>query len=210
MPKKRKKRDELAHNPKLSEDNKDKKRATKKPSYKDEYYEYEKSYTKYYMIAIFIGLLVVILVIYSTVYNAPGPRVEQYDGVKLNYEIYTVDQYDNQEDPTIEEINTWVNACASNTDDTCENGVFESFYKKLLGKREGDVCNYEPIEDCECENYGDLDGEDVVLWFKVLEINKTAQTTELESSFCSTYLSPFLGIVPGVFIYQYLPLRKTE
>ncbi|MFW5895318.1 MAG: hypothetical protein ACOCT9_01110 [archaeon] len=210
MPKKRKKRKKLAHNPKLSEDNKDKKKKTKKPSYEGGYYEYEKSYTKYYMIAIFIGLLIVIVIIYSTVYNAPGPRVEQYDGVKLNYELYTLDQYDNHEDPTIKETNKWVNVCIADGDTECTNGVFESFYERLLGKKEGDICNYELIEECECPNYKELDGEDVVIWFEVLEINKTTQSTPAEASFSCSSLNLSSSLVSGLYIFQYIPFIRTS
>ena len=163
------------------------------------------------MLAIFVGLIIVILIIYSTVYNTPGPRVEQYDGVKLNYEIYTLDQYNNQEDPTIKKTNEWINACVTNQDDNCDNGIFEGFYDKLIGKKEGDVCNYEPIEDCECKQYEALDGEDIILWFKVLEINKSMTTTNTEASFNSNkIISSHITLSTGqIFtLFFYIPNQK--
>ncbi len=175
------------HNPKLEKNgNKNKDSSTDK---EPESYEYGRSYAHILMIAIFVGIVLIIIVVFFNVYNPSVERIEQYDKVKLDYKIYTSDQYNNHEDPEIKKTNTWVNAC-SRYDDDCEKGLIEGFYQELLGKKEGDV-GEKPLDACvdkdkdgeddssgeEALSYGFPDDklydEDIVIWYKIIQINKS-------------------------------------
>ncbi len=175
------------HNPKLEKNGNKKKDSTNKKE--EESYEYERSYAHIYMAVIFVGIIIIIVVLFINVFNPSIERVEQYDKVKLDYKIYTLEQYDDHEDPEIKKTNTWVNAC-SRYDDDCDKGLIEGFYQELLGKKEDDVAEksfkacIDKDKDGEDDNTGDealsygfsnddLYDTDIVVWFKVIQINKS-------------------------------------
>ncbi|MHA1275099.1 MAG: hypothetical protein ACTSQS_16950 [Promethearchaeota archaeon] len=184
----------LKHNPKLSQKRKS---AKTKKNIEESYEEYEdyKNYTPYYMAIIAITVFIVIIVLFAVTFGSNVERVQKYDSVKLDYEIYTLDEYENHEDPSIKKTNTWVNVC-SRYDDDCKDGLIQGFYDKLIGKKVGDVVNYELIKACvdkDKDGKDDITGEDalsygfpedelydtdIVLWFKVLEINKSSSESE--------------------------------
>lgn len=180
------------HNPKLDK-KKDKKNRDYTPYYGDDI-EYKRSYTKYYMILVAVGVVVILFVMLSFIFADPGPQIEKYDEVRLDYEIYSLDQYENNKEPEIKETNVWVNVC-HRYDDDCEagdDGLIKGFYNKLLGLSEGDILNFELIPRCkdlDKDGEDDATGEDalsygfeddklynkeIVLWFKVREINKSS------------------------------------
>ena len=82
MPKKK-----LKHNPKLDESRDNK----KKSSYqgKIEVYENLRSHSKFYMALVFVGVIVVIIVLVVTVFTQSGVRIQNYDLVRLDYQIYS-------------------------------------------------------------------------------------------------------------------------
>ena len=197
MPKKK-----LKHNPKLDQSD-DKK---KKGLYQREVdqYEEERNYSKYYMILVFVGALAVISILIFVVFTQGGTRIEQYDLVRLDYRIYTSEDYYDHKDPTIEEMNTWVNVC-SRYDSECDSGLIKGFYDALLGKRAGDLVNAKPIDKCidlnkdgkddysgkEALSYGypknhSLYNTDIVLYFKIHEVNKSS-STEIQAHTSSGY-----------------------
>lgn len=178
------------HNPKLDRP-KDKKEERSKVV--EDKYEYQRNYTALYMILVFFGIVIGIVLLFVFVFNAPGTRIEKYDKVKLDYKIYTLEQYDDHEAPEIKKDGKWLNCC-SRYDDECDNGLIEGFYKELLGKKVGDICDNKLFEACkdndedgeddgtgeDALSYGfpddDLYDTDIVLWFKVLEIKKKGST----------------------------------
>ena len=187
MPKK-----DLKHNPKIDEKSKSKTGS----SYKKEVDSYnEKHYhNRLYMILVFIGVIAIITTLILVVFNSGGVRIKQYDLVRLDYKIYSEDEYINHQEPSIEEINTWVNVC-SRYDEKCKNGLIKGFYYELLGKRVGDYVNYKYIEKCRDLNwdgYNDLDptkealsfgnstdllyDTNIILTFKIYEINSSSST----------------------------------
>lgn len=184
----------LKHNPKLSE--KAKRGKQKKPIKRA--YEVEEeyqNYARYYMAIIALIVFIIIALLFIIRFSSNPERVEKYDLVKLDYEIYTLEEYENHEDPSIKKTNKWVNVC-SRYDDNCKDGLILGFYNNLLGKKVGDVLNYELFEKCvdkDKDGKDDITGEDalsygfpedklydtdIVLWFKVLEINKSAPKNE--------------------------------
>ena len=202
MPKKNPKEKRLKHNPKLAEKN-GKKEVPTRPY--EEPYEYSRNYTPYFMVIVFISVILVIAVIFIFVFDANAKRVEKYDEVRMDYEIYTLEQYEKHKDPEIKKTDTWVNCCSRYDDDCEDDGLIEGFYQKLLGLREGDVINNELIEACQDDDkdgeddntekdalsYGFPDDklydEDIVLWAKVYEINKTSDSEEDTEAFISYY-----------------------
>lgn len=185
------------HNPKLEQPNgKDKKASSQKgvDSYKE-----HKSYQKIYMTMIFIGVIAVITIIFFFIFGDQGLRVEKYDLVKLDYKIYTHDDYENNKDPTINKKKVWLNV-SSRYDDKSEDDIIVGFYKELLGKKIGDTLPNKLIEKCrdkdkdekddtsgeDALSYGfpsdDLYNTDIVLWFHILDINKSGPEDGVEIS----------------------------
>ncbi len=209
----------LKHNPKLSQKRKS---AKTKKNIEESYEEYEdyKNYTPYYMAIIAITVFIVIIVLFAVTFGSNVERVQKHDLVKLDYEIYTLDEYENHEDPSIKKTNTWVNVC-SRYDDDCKDGLIQGFYDKLIGKKVGDVVNYELIKACidkDKDGKDDITGEDalsygfpedelydtdIVLWFKVLEINKSSSEEEsaepaslnINNGFLNSFFCEFLFII---------------
>ncbi|MHA1149921.1 MAG: hypothetical protein ACTSR8_16920 [Promethearchaeota archaeon] len=222
MPKKNPKEKRLKHNPKLSE--KKKPQAPIRPY--EEPYEYSKNYTPLYMAVVFIAVIVIIALLFAFFFNAEAKKVQKYDEVKLDYDIYTLEQYEDHKDPEIHKTNKWVNCC-SRYDDDCEGGLIQGFYEKLLGKKEGDIINYELIKACKDDDKDGKDdktGEDalsygfesdklydtdIVIWAKVLEINKTSDSeNENTEAFIKYYENS--GIMKSIQIFQYILFLKRE
>ena len=196
MPKKKK----LKHNPRV-----DQPRTTRREDIPlEENEEDYRNYTPLYMAVVFIIVVVVIVLLFAFVFNIEAETVAKYDEVKLDYEIYSYDQYENHEDPEIKKTNTWVNVCHRYDDDCedCNCKLVKGFYEKLLGKKEGDIIDDELIEGCvdkdedgeddqsgeDALSYGfesdpkELRYEDIVIWCRVIEINKTSDEEETEES----------------------------
>lgn len=223
MPKKNPKEKGLKHNPKLS-----KKKSQEEPKrpYEEDQYEYSKNYTPLYMIIAFVSIVLVIVLLFVFVFNTEAELVQKYDDVNLDYDIYTLEQYEDHEDPEIHKTDVWVNCC-SRYDDDCEKGLIQGFYEKLLGKREGDVINFELIEACrdkdedgeddatgdDALSYGFEDDElydtDIVLWAKILKIKKaSAEKEEDTESYISYYSSN--GILNMIETLYYVLFNKSE
>ncbi|MHA1293964.1 MAG: hypothetical protein ACTSQJ_15015 [Promethearchaeota archaeon] len=210
------------HNPKLDKP-KGKKDKERRETYVDEY-EYSKNYHPLLMAFIFIGVIVIIVVLFLFVFNEEATRISDGDEVKLDYDVYTLDDYNNNKDPTIHKTNKWVNVC-SRYDDDCNNGLILGFYKELLGKKEGDSSTVyldaciDKDKDGDDDNTGDdaesygfpddeLFDEDIVIWYKVIKINKTSSSEgeENKSSFCfqlKNFNTQYLTIFPcAIMIYN--------
>ncbi len=188
----------LKHNPKLDKTSEKKKRS----SYQKEVDSYKeaRNYSRFYMMLVFIGVVSVISILVLVVFTQSGIRIHQYDLVRMDYKIYSLSEYQNHQNPSIEEMNTWVNVC-SRYDEKCGNGLIKGFYYELLGKREGDFLNNKLIVRCQDGNwdgYNDLDptqealsfgnssdllyDTDIVLWFKIYQINSSS-TIESQTHF---------------------------
>jgi len=188
------------HNPKLDRPAKKK----NKESYsreKDSYEDYRNN-SPAYMVLIFVGLVLVVAVLFIFVFNNEGTRIEKYDTVRLDYDIYTYSAYTNHEDPFETHRNYWVNVC-SRYDDTCETGgIIDGFYNELVGRRVGDTLNNKFIGKCidaDKNGYDDHSGgmalsygfsndtyfnTDLILWFHIKEINKsTLIEIDLDAAF---------------------------
>jgi hypothetical protein len=185
-------RKKLKHNPKLGEKSGKSKKGS---SQRDiDPYEEKRSYSQFYMALVFVGVVVVIIALVFVVFTQSGIRIQQYDSVRIHYEIYTLADYESHNPPSIKETNTWLNVC-SRYDSDCEGGLIKGFYYNLLGKRDGDILNYQLLERCrdadgdgindldppnEALSYGNttdlLYDKDIVLWFKIHEINVSIST----------------------------------
>ena len=182
------------HNPKLDKPA----RKRKKDSYPKEKDSYEnvQNYTAYYMAVVFISIVVVVAFLFIFIFNDEGIRVEKYDNVLLDYDIYTHASYQSHSDPFESHKDYWVNVC-SRYDDACEgNGLILGFYNELVGQKVGTILNYQFILKC-IDN--DMDGiddytdepalsygntsdtylnTDLILWFNIKELNKSSSGEE--------------------------------
>ena len=188
------------HNPKL-----DKTRKNKKESYYKETDPYEDSQnlSPLYMAVIFISLIIVIAILFVFVFNDTGIKVEKYDNVLLDYDMYTYTAYEKHSDPFSSQENVWLNVC-SRYDDTCEGeGLIVGFYDELIGRREGDIANFVFILKCIDKNMDGVDdftgraalsygnttdtyfNTDLILWFHIKDINKSSSATDLTAAYKS-------------------------
>jgi len=186
MPKKK-----LKHNPKVEKPSDSKKNGDYRTE--TDLYREQRSHSRLYMLLVFIAIAATITTLLFVVITESGVRVSKYDNVRLDYRIYTYTDYENHKNPTIEEINVWVNAC-SRYDEACEGeGLIKGFYNNLLGMREGGIFGPKLLEKCidpDWDGYNDLYNDerealsfgnesdllyrtDIIIWFKVHEINKT-------------------------------------
>ena len=212
------------HNPKLNK--KDDKKKKRRSRYIDgEPYEFEKDYTKSIMSFLVIVIIGVIIFLVVVVYDEEAPRVEQYDLVKLNYEIYSLEDYNENRPPTIQETNYWVNAC-HRYDSSCEchgnnsqllyecnYSLIKGFYNELMGRKEGDKVNSKYIDACidkDKDGFDDFSGEEalsygfpndtlynteIVLKFEILRLQKRVPASS-NPSFTTSQ------------IFEYVPFRK--
>ncbi len=205
------------HNPKLDQPNGKRGKEAKKRAV-EESYDMRGNYTQYAMTCVFIIVMVVVVVLVSNVFKQETvKRVGRHDLVQLNYEIYSLDQYNEHEYPEIKETSEWVNAC-SRYDSSCKyiegvNGTKKlnnqslilGFYNQLLNKKEGDLVSSKLIKACidkdmdgkddysveDALSYGfvndTLYDKDIVLTFKILSIRKKSSPQTSASLKSSTF-----------------------
>lgn len=190
------------HNPKLRKPDHGK-RANRNQAEEEPYDAYQKDNTKYYMAAIVIAVLAIVVFMVVFVRDTDTvKRVGPYDLVNLDYTVYTYEQYDNGEEPTIRATNQWVNACSrydsncrcgygsNESIEYCAKSLILGFYNKLIGAKEGDIVNNYYIKACiddDRDGVDDHTGEsalsygfkndslydtDIILSFKIYHISK--------------------------------------
>jgi len=217
------------HNPKLEKSKGKKGKKESQTEYDD--YDDVHRYTPYYMAIVFISIIILVLILLFAVFSNIGVRIGRYDLVKIDYDIYSYEEWQDHDEPTIRKTNTWVNVC-SRYDDDCEEGLIEGFYRNLLNKKKGDVVNNKFIPKCKDD---DEDGEDdtdpgedalsfgypkshdlyytdIILWFKILEINKTSgASTMVEAEANSGFnIEDENNIILNIYRYGLIMIRKES
>ena len=190
-------------------------------------YEEQRYYSRFYMIIVFIGIVAVITVLVFVVFDVGGLRIKKYDLVKLDYEIYSYADYQDLKEPTIKETGTWVNV-TSIYDENANGTLIKGFYNELLGNKVGGFLSYQLIVKCrdfdkdgynddypeqEALSYGfpinhSLYYTDIVLYFKVIEINASlsveTQVSNKLQSFRESTFSIYFFNHPLVYKRKYL------
>ena len=184
-------KNEIKHNPKLEKSRYKKKKDSSKGEIDS--YKGHRKYNRSYMLLVIIslgGVIAILLIVFS---NQGGTRIEKDDLVKLDYEIYTLTNYETGKEPTFSELDSWVRV-VTRYDEKYSSGLIKGFYNKLIGKTVGDILtfNFNKCRDVDKDGFNDdspgqealsfgfpgdtLYDTPIVIWFRVIEINKTIST----------------------------------
>lgn len=174
---------------------------------------------KHVVIAVSVILLALLgYIVWAVLSDLSNPaQIGEYDEVRLEYEIYSEQHYEEKKDPEISELNEWVDMC-HRYDNKCssDDPLIKGFYDGLLGLRTGDVIEFKSIPKCkdldddgiddvsgkEALSYGYEDDElyntDIVIWARVREVRKSSSS---EASVLVFFILPLTGLIPKSCVY---------